>query len=154
MFKKPFVVWLPLVVAVFAVIGITWLIGSDSNAGALQSPHTVSNVVQQDNAGPLTTSGTWNQTSGMPGVTMTASISDDKISIFMDSAVVSGSYWQGSFDTGLTKSTQFNVISASDGDPQFAKAGDKIFTYDNGDLSFTFSMLGHTNTVHLKRSSE
>lgn len=152
MFKKP-LLWLPLVVALVFVIGITWLIGSDSNAGALHSPRTVSNVAQQDNAGPISLNGTWTQTSGAANITMTATITSGKISVGM-SGPVSGSYWQGSFDTLLTKSTSFTVTSTSDGDPQLAAAGDKLFTYNNGDLSFEFTMLGQTSTVHLQRSSE
>jgi hypothetical protein len=104
------------------------------------------------NVQPVNLVGTWNQKSGDGGVTMTATItSDGKISIGMSSDVISGAYWAGTFKTS---STDGQIVSKADGDPQLSQDTTKTFTYKDGDLSFEFSMLGNSATVHLQRSAE
>lgn len=100
--------------------------------------------------------GTWNQVKGVDGTSMTAVVTaDGKISIDMHSDPVSGSYWQGSFNTtSVSGASSLELISTADGDPQLSRDKTKVFTYANGVLSFTFSILGHTNTIELQRSSE
>jgi hypothetical protein len=97
----------------------------------------------------------------MSGTTMTAIITDGKISIDIDlvGQNTTGLYWSGSFDTRVRTNSVFNINSTGDRALMDAKLfasqdANKIFSYKNGDLSFQFSMLGMTSTVHLSRSSE
>jgi hypothetical protein len=109
---------------------------------------------------PVELIGNWTQTNGTPSLSMTATITDGKIVIDMHLANdEGGTYWIGSFDTGKHTSSNFTVTSAGDVAKMStmllaSQAMTKTFTYDNGVLSFDFSMMGVTRTVHLQRSSE
>lgn len=112
-------------------------------------------------AKPVSLVGNWHQTKGMPGVTMTAEVSGDGIQINMhfDRDDMTGIFWMGSFDTSDKTAQKFNVTSLPDPDARKALAGSlfgssektKKFNYDNGDLSFEFSMMGVESTVHMTR---
>lgn len=109
---------------------------------------------------PVQLIGTWNQTSGMPGTTMTAVVSPEKIEIFvvMVGQNTSGLYWSGTLDTIVRMGPEFTLNSTGDTKLMATKLfasqdGSKTFTYKDGELSFQFSMLGVTSTVHLTRSS-
>jgi hypothetical protein len=113
---------------------------------------------------PVSLVGTWKQTKGMPGVTMTAEVSGDGIQINMhfDRDNIGGVYWMGSFDTSDKTAQTFTVTSLPDPDAQKALAGSmfgssektKKFHYDNGDLTFEFSMMGAESTVHMARGKQ
>lgn len=107
--------------------------------------------------------GTWNQTSGMDGVDMTADIEDGTITVTMHLKDESGVYWIGSFEGGSIDNTPNTGVLVSQGDVHAmanlllaSQASTKEFTFNSKthDLSFQFSMLGATSTVHMSRSSE
>lgn len=155
MYKKAFAV---LALAIVVAAGLFISMNHKSNTIAV---HKVSSVsVAQDESGPVSLDGTWTQSSsGIPGIKMTATISDNKISIGMNTGSDTGTYWIGSFDTLLTKSQSFTVtstgdVSAMEGDLLASQDSSKVFTYKNGYLSFPFSIMGVNTTVHLQRSSQ
>jgi hypothetical protein len=114
---------------------------------------------------PVSLVGTWHQSKGMPGVTMTAEVSGDGIQINMhfDRDNMGGVFWMGSFDTSDKTGQTFTVTSMPDPDAKkalkdslFGDSAEKTkdFKYDNGDLSFEFSMMGVESTVHLSRGAK
>lgn len=140
MLKKPLVL-LSLIVALALLVGGFVLAGdhnrTDYPTGVIEIAHFQ----------PVSMVGSWDQTSGMNDVTMAATVSPDgTISILMNGEP----YWAGSFKTTSSAS----IVSKADGDPQLSQDSSKTFTYNNGDLSFPFSILGQTATVHLQRSSK
>lgn len=125
----------------------------------------VSPLVLDETATPASNrvvTGEYHQTKGMPGTTMSATVTDGKIKVvlLLDSGEegdsdASGTYWVGSFDTSNT-SDSFTVISKADTktlDASLLGSRDdtKTFTYKNGDLSFDFTMMGTTTTVHMTK---
>ena len=100
---------------------------------------------------PIELTGSWHQTpdDNLP-VNMTAEITPNHIQIFMRySNVVSGLYWDGTFETNQTKSS-FKIVSISD-EQGLSQDQTKIFSYENGVISYDFAMLGKDYTVHLSR---
>jgi hypothetical protein len=104
--------------------------------------------------------GTWHQTnSGIPGITMTAVVTDGSIKIYevIDGGQegysdVHGLYWSGTFDA-----FDSTVITskAYKGDLELSYLGSlddkKRFTYENGELSFQFSIMKMTTIVQLSK---
>jgi len=112
-------------------------------ANGAEAPHTLKT--------PVELTGSWHQTpdDNLP-VNMTAEITPNHIQIFMRySNVVSGLYWDGTFETNQTKSS-FKVVSTSD-EQGLSQDQTKIFSYENGVISYDFAMLGKDYTVHLSR---
>jgi hypothetical protein len=118
-------------------------------------------------AKPISLVGTWHQTEGMPGVTMTAEISGDGIQVNMEiksqEGDEHGTFWMGSFDTSDKFGDHFVVTSLPDPDAKKAMKGSlfgddaessKKYTYDHGDLSFEFSMMGIESTVHMSKGDK
>lgn len=138
-----------LTVVLLAVVGFVLTGAMTSNA----SPKTASNRI-------LT--GEYHQTKGMPNTTMSATIADGKIkvSLRLDSGEEGDSnvyrtFWQGTFDTSNTSDT-FTTISKPDvkvvnSSLYGSSETSKKFTYKNGDLSYEFSILGASTTVHLSK---
>lgn len=116
------------------------------NGGVSNSPVTTAASVVQ----PVTMTGTWNQKSGMAGVDMSASITDGHISIRMESEVVSGTYYAGSFESDAGGTVFHSSVTD---DPMLSQDKTKTFTYHDGVLSFPFTMQGKSVTVDLVRSS-
>lgn len=100
---------------------------------------------------PIDLSGTWHQTPNDSALTnMTAEITPNHIQIMLYSDVVNGSYWDGTFDTSNVKTDSFKVTSISI-ESTLSQDKTKIFTYQNGILSYEFKMLGKAYIVHLSR---
>jgi hypothetical protein len=65
-------------------------------------------------------------------------------------------YWMGTFNPYNVSSDNSDVTSIADPDAQ-AKSifgsldSKKTFTYNNGDLSFQFEMMGTVSTIHLSK---
>lgn len=94
--------------------------------------------------------GTWHQSSNDTSpVDMTADVVDGHIEIFMASSVVDGLYWSGTFVSDIN-SNPATVVSVADKD-ELSQDPTKTFTYKNGELSYSFTMLGVTDTIHLSR---
>lgn len=104
--------------------------------------------------------GEYHQTAnGVNGAFMSAVVSDGKIEVTLklDSGEegdsdATGTYWVGSFD----RSKAPTIVSDADlkdlNTSMFGSQDDtKTFTYDHGDLSFPFEMLGIKTTVHLTK---
>jgi hypothetical protein len=114
---------------------------------------------------PVSLVGTWHQTKGMPGVTMTAEVSGDGIQINMhfDRDNIGGIFWMGSFDTSDKTDQSFTVTSMPDPDAKKALKnslfGDSVektkkFTYKDGEITYEFSMMGVESTVHLSKDKK
>lgn len=151
--KKTIYLLISAVMALF--IGGFFLVG-DFEKGSNSS-----GMVPVAAASMVDMNGTWTQTaSGFTTITMTATISDGEISIDeQDGSNLSGLYWKGTFPVSTILSDGFSVTSAGDTDAMNASLlasldKTKTFSYKDGDLTFSFSMVGMTTTVHLQRSSE
>jgi len=143
--KEPVrIVVLALIAFVLVGVGIYFTTNHDASASTTTSK-------------PVQLVGTWIQTSGMSNVTMTATITDNNISIEMGANNETGLYWVGTFDTSPRYERQFVITSVGDTDAMRSKLlasldSTKDFTYKDGDLSFHFSIMGVSSVVHLKRS--
>lgn len=106
---------------------------------------------------PANLLGKWEQVNGgIPGVIMTAKITSNKIEITRTMGDTSALYWIGTFDTSKKLAETFTTISKGDtarmANEFYASLDStKTFDYDRGDLSFRFSMMGITTTVHLQK---
>lgn len=140
------------------VVGIILVFVGHGNAAIAATNNTPAHAV-------LSLNGHWKQTkSGIPGVVMDATIENDtiQVNITMPSnessrSDVSGLYWTGTFNTGGDNLSPFSVTSVGDtGAMDEAMFGSqdssKVFYYNNGVLSFPFSMMGVSTTVELSRS--
>jgi hypothetical protein len=130
--------------------------GGDTTA----PPSTYTKPIAQK---PVSLVGTWHQTKGMPGVTMTAEVSGDGIQIDMKMDTTHGVFWMGSFDTSDKTDQSFTVISMPDPDAKKALKnslfGDSVektkkFTYKDGEITYEFSMMGVESTVHLSKDKK
>lgn len=101
--------------------------------------------------------GTYHQTkSGIPNIVMTAVVTNDNITITMTMSGTSGVFWDGTFDTQGVVSSPWNITSTRDAqamssDMYGSSEQTKTFTYNNGDLSYQFSILGVSTTVHMSK---
>lgn len=102
--------------------------------------------------------GDWRQVETDNGIIMRASVNDNNtIQINMDTRDSSGIYWMGSFPSDRDASGNFKTVSLADPDAQkwMAKSlfgsqdSKKAFTYENGEITFKFTILDTTSTVHL-----
>jgi hypothetical protein len=108
------------------------------------------------NARPESLVGEWHQVNSNPNGWMTASISGESIQVNLRGRDSSSIFWLGSFDTHRS-ANKFKVVSLGDQDAMKYKiaASDesqKTFTYDHGVLSFEFSALGSSTTIHMTKS--
>lgn len=151
MLRRSIRVALPAILAALAAVVITlvFTVFHGTSSAATLDPRV----------GPVDVSGNWHQTkSGIPGAVMDAHISDGKIRIDVTmSGSTNGMYWQGTFDTATEVVKKFSVTSIGDtsamADSMYASQDSaKTFTYDNGDLSFPYSIMGVSTVVHLTRS--
>jgi hypothetical protein len=111
---------------------------------------------------PKTLVGTWYQTNKLDsGVMMQAQVyRNGTIQVDMRSNDGSHShYWMGSFPSHRNPNVNFKTTSKADPDAQkVLKASifgsqdtSKRFNYKRGDLSFKFTMMGTTSTIHLRQ---
>lgn len=108
---------------------------------------------------PVSLIGQWHQTKDINGVLMEATIGVNSIQINMKTRDSSSIYWLGSFVTDKAPASKFKTVSLGDTDAMSmsifgSQDKTKTFDYDYGDLSFTFSMLGTTTTVHLAKTKK
>jgi hypothetical protein len=109
---------------------------------------------------PVSLVGKWVQTNGTGDILAEATISDvGSVQIDLKTRDSSSIYWMGSFDTTKDASKPFTVVSLADPDAQKAMAKSlfgsqdktKELAYENGELSYEFTMMGTTSTVRLTR---
>lgn len=100
---------------------------------------------------PISLDGQWHQTNGMPTMSMAGSISHGTIHLDLTLGDVNGVYWDGSFDTDQMSGDSFVITSQSNyPDGMLSSPADsKEFTYENGVLSYQFTIRGMTETVKL-----
>lgn len=102
--------------------------------------------------------GNWHQTSnGIDGVIMQATISSGSIQIHMKMRDATSIYWMGTFDTDKNTTDTFKVKSLADSDAMKnsvfgSQDKTKMFEYENGDLTFRFTMMNMTTTVHMDKT--
>lgn len=139
-----------LIAVVIAAItggGIYTVVSSSDASGSTSTPKA-----------PATLIGNWHQTDGAEGILMNAEISAGSIQINMQprDSKSSSVYWMGTFDTDKNSTGLWSTVSKADPDAA-AKSlfgsldKTKEFTYKSGDLSFEFTMMGTTSTVHLSK---
>lgn len=150
--RRSLISWIAITI-IALVISIVALVLSTSStrASAATTPASTSKIVSLD--------GHWTMgKSGIPNAVMTADIKGGKIRIDVTmSGDASGLYWAGTFDTGGSNLSPFSVTSIGDmqamSDAMFASEdSSKIFYYDNGVLSFPYSIMGVSTTVQMYRS--
>jgi hypothetical protein len=109
---------------------------------------------------PVSFTGAW--TAQINESTFVATITGDGIEIQWNQGDdISALYWKGTFPAPLNvhKGDLFNVTSAGDtaamADSMLASQNaTKMFTYDNGTLSFELTVMGVKQTVHLKHQND
>lgn len=106
---------------------------------------------------PLTLDGHYHQTKNdIRNTSMSADISGNTIRIEMTLNGEKGHYWVGSFNPGDDITKSFEVVSNVNSDELSgslfrSKDQTKTFTYQDGDLSFEFTIRGMKTVVHLSR---
>jgi len=125
---------------------------------ACGSSHTTSTQLAATKANvSVDLNGTWHQSNvGIRGITMVAHIADGSIEIDMKLNDESGIYWVGDFAPPPAVSNSSEVTS--DGDVETMSLDilasqdlTKTFTYNNGELSFPFSIMGESTVVQLSK---
>lgn len=144
--------------AIVVAFGISFLTSS-LNTDA----HASSTITTQHK--PLDLSGHWKQIkSGIPDSAMDATIKNGEIQVNVtmksndpSRTDVSGLYWAGTFNSDGDNLSPFSVTSVGDtgamSEAMFgSEDSSKVFYYNNGVLSFPFSMMSVSTTVQLSRS--
>jgi hypothetical protein len=98
--------------------------------------------------------GTWQTVEG--SVDMVATVSKNKIDILWETEEGSAIYWSGTFPTVLGPSEGATVLSNANKEAlEFSilasQDSEKLFTLEDGYLTYPFSALGMTKTVRLKK---
>lgn len=106
---------------------------------------------------PSSLIGEWHQVNSNPNGWMTASISGESIQVNLHGRDSSSIFWMGSFDTSKPPVGKFKVVSLGDQDAMMwkiaaSKEKQKTFAYNNGDLSFEFSVAGTSTTIHMNKT--
>lgn len=112
------------------------------------------------NKNPTTMIGEWRQVNSDETGWMSASISDGSIQVDLRGRDSSSIFWMGSFETSHKPTGKFKIVSIPDADARYTMDGSlmasdekqKTFSYDHGVLSFEFSALGSTATVHMTKT--
>lgn len=102
-------------------------------------------------------SGHWTMAdSSDPSFQIVGDITDSTVKLTWKSDDISGLYWKGSFNA--PKSVSDGTVILSRGDTKAMDASilgstskTKEFTYDDGQLSFDFTLQGITKTIHLEQ---
>jgi len=135
------------------------LVGLYDVVNGVGDPHGASSASAASNISIPSKSllGEYHQTqSGLPKANMTAVITENKIEIILTMADTTGLFWSGTFDTNSVTSQPFSTTSYGDLkllDASMYGSSEKTkkFFYDYGDLSYQFSIMGVSTTVHLSK---
>lgn len=106
---------------------------------------------------PVSMTGKWHQDEPTStGITMEATIDVTTIQIDMITRDSSSIYWLGTFDSDQDLSTSFEVVSVGDQDAMSrsifgSQSSRKTFAYNDGELSYSFSIMGTTSTIRLTK---
>lgn len=108
------------------------------------------------NKNPSSFSGEWRQVNSSPDGWMTASISGESIQVDLRGRDSTTLFWMGTFHTNKKPVGKFKVVSLGDQDAMasaiFASTEKrKTFSYNNGVLSFVFSMGKSSAVIHMKK---
>lgn len=101
--------------------------------------------------------GKWHQTNeGVPGAVESAVITADKITITLKLGDSSGVFWAGTFDPNAPATDSYSIVSKGDqsvlSESFYASSETtKTFTYHNGVISYEFSIMGVSATIHLSK---
>lgn len=146
--RKSLVYRVITVVFVIAFGSLSWYAydGSDTASGqsSKEVPVTVPSMI-----------GTWKQSNSDTGdILAQAEITAGSIQINLKTRDSSDIYWLGSFDTDTDPAVLSEVTSLGDSDAMAnslfgSQDKTKKFAYDNGELTYKFTMLGTTKTVRL-----
>lgn len=132
--------------AAFVVLAILTIVVLTSCTSASSAPAQ----------GPVNLTGHWHQTdSGIPEAQMSAEITDNHIVITLEMGHTKGTYWSGTFDAS-SPDPAFTFVST--GDLEIMKSSlfgsgesSKKFTYENGDITYEFSIMDISTVVHLSK---
>ena len=144
-------------ILVFAILAS--FVGLYDVVNGFGTPHGVSSAAAASNISTASNSlqGEYHQTqSGLPKAIMSAVITENKIEITLTMQDTTGLFWSGTFDTDAVTSKPFKTTSFGDQkllDASMYGSSEKTkeFSYDNGDLSYQFSIMGVFTTVHLSK---
>lgn len=105
--------------------------------------------------------GEWHQINADEvGVDMVATVNPASIQIDVKTREGSHSvYWLGTFETDQDLSKKIDIVSNADSDAQMqmdasifgSQSKTKQFTYENGELTFEFTIMRTTSTVRLQK---
>lgn len=137
-------------IALIAFVAIVAGCGTSSSSAATRT--SVASLSTSSNV-----NGQYHQNNtGIKGVTMTADISDGVIKVTMNMNDTSGIFWDGTFNTPRDISGPVTITSAPNTktlkyDLYASNEKSKQFAYNNGDLSFQFSIMGVSTIVHMSK---
>lgn len=136
-----------VVLSVFMVVFMT---ACGSSTGSNDNPFNAPNPV-------INWEGTWTQTDDSDAFTAVATIQDGQINITLNNPEGKALYWSGTW-TALPEGDNQSITSVAnrevlDQSIMGSQAPTKVFTYKKGTLSFEFTALGVTKTIHLKHDA-
>lgn len=113
-----------------------------------------SHDASRSNKNPATLVGEWRQINASSNGWMTASISSGSIQVNLRGRDSSSIFWLGTFDTSRKPRGKFNIVSIGDQDAMrwditASSEKKKTFSYNRGVLSFEFSAMGSSATIHM-----
>ena len=125
-------------VILIAMVAV-FIVGCGSNQGAKE---------------PVSLPGEWKASNNT--FDMSATITDDSITIYWENGDSKSLYWAGTFKVPENGEDPYRWISENDHDQTgmalLASSDDtKEFTYENGELRFEASAMGTTSTVKMKK---
>jgi len=137
---------LALLGVILSLIALLTACGSEHAATANQQPKSLI--------------GDWRQVGHNPDGWFTASITGGSIQVNLEGRDSSSIYWMGSFDSSHPTVGKFKIVSIPDADARYtmktslmaSEETTKPFTYDNGVISFKYSILGTSAVIQLKQT--
>lgn len=131
--------------------------GSSSREQAATAPGT--EEASQEPATPPDLTGQWemvNKEGGEDAAYQTATITDDTITIYWVTGDTKALYWAGTFTPPNTADEPYTWESANDTEQTStallaSSDATKVFTYQDGQLSFEASAMGVTKTVRMEK---
>lgn len=145
-----------LILAVLLVFSLC-ACGSSSGEQAATAPGT--EEASQEPATPPDLTGQWemvNKEGGEDAAYQTATITDDTITIYWVTGDTKALYWAGTFTPPNTADEPYTWESANDTEQTStallaSSDATKVFTYQDGQLSFEASAMGVTKTVRMEK---
>lgn len=146
---------------VFAILPLLFIAtacgaSASSDSGDGTNPSSGSSQFKSLNKLPPSLDGHWVTVDASEDGNFEATISGDHIEINFAATKdddTTALYWDGTFPAGSDKIVSQGNVKKMSSALLASQDKTKTFDYKNGELSFPFSMMGVSSTVHLKKAS-